>query len=398
MMVLDITVHPSRGGIEMSTGQAPTTQLKLEYMPSSKHMTVFSPPGICVKSGKYPRLEAGFLASIEPLEHLSIYDFPEAWNGLDRDTIFSMRRHLYQFLLPVDARSMQPEGVVHTLQEIALSVRPIALQVEGEPLLPRRLQLRNGQLPSSSDVSVKSVEILSEPEISKVAERITEQDIPAAEGIWRLIDYDYSLDQVVRLMSVGLLGRQNTRRMLPTRSAYKATINAFIDRAVMELIERPRISSYEIYLGTLFGDRFVVFLNPGEARVDYLAMDVSGTKITRGFAFEGLRQWPTDAKTSVYSDHARFSVYKHLISRNQQCHAAIFHLTKEPRNQILGPWIARAGVNEAFTSEPVTLDNIENAIKLLDTLLDPNFSVWTQDTPLLERLSATTPILSSKIK
>ena len=173
-----------------------------------------------------------------------------------------MRRQLYRFLLPVDARSMQPTSIIQTIQEIALSVRPIALRVEGESLLPHRLHLRNGQLPSSRDVLIKSIEILSEPEISKVAERITEQDISAAEGIWRLLDYDYSLDQVVRLMSIGLLGRIKTRRILPTRSAYKATINAFIDRAVMELVESPKISSFEIYSSTLFGDRFVVLLHP----------------------------------------------------------------------------------------------------------------------------------------
>jgi hypothetical protein len=353
-------------------------------------MTVFSPPGICVKSGKYPMLDAGFLAAYEPLEHLSIYDYPDSWQGLDRETIFSMRRYLYRFLLPVDARSMQPEGVIRALQEIALSVRPIALRVEGESLLPRRLRLRSGQLPSSNDVMIKSIEFLSDPEISKVAERITDQDIPAAEGIWRLLDYDYSLDQVVRLMSIGLLGRKKTRRIIPTRSAYKATINAFIDRAVMELIESPNISSYEIYLGNLFGDRFVVLLNPGEARVDYLTIDASGTRTARGFAFEGLREWPTDPKTSVYSDHARFSLYRNLVRRKQRCHATIFHLSKDPRNQLLGPWIARAGVNEALASNPVNLDNKDNVFEVLETLLEPSFSVWANRTPLLNRLETTT--------
>jgi hypothetical protein len=361
-------------------------------------MTVFSPPGICVKSGKYPMLEAGFLASTEPLEHLSIYDFPEAWQGLDRDTIFTMRRHLYRFLYPVDARSLQPEGVVRSLQEIALSVRPIALRVEGESLQLRRLQLRNGQLPSGNDVTIKSVELLSEPETSKVAERITEQDISAAEGIWRLLDYDYSLDQVVRLMSVGLLGKKGTRRIIPTRSSYKATINAFIDRSVMELIESPSVTAYELYMSTLFGDRFAVLLHPGEARVDYLRMDIVRDRMTRGFSFEGLRQWPTDPKTSVFSDHARFSVYKNLVRRNQCCHATIFHMSKEPRNQLLGPWVARAGVQETLSSEPVKLDNKDNAVELLETLLEPDFSAWAHETPLLDRLGITTSPLYPKIK
>jgi hypothetical protein len=73
-------------------------------------------------------------------------------------------------------------------------------------------------------------------------------------------------------------------------------------------------------------------------------------------------------------------------------------LSREPRNQLLGPWIARAGVCEALASEPVKLDNRDNTIEIMETLLEPSFSAWANDTPLLDRLGANTSPIYPKIK
>ncbi|MHA1638007.1 MAG: hypothetical protein ACTSUB_08330, partial [Candidatus Thorarchaeota archaeon] len=195
----------------MSTGQI-TTQLRFGEMQDSKSLTVFTPPGICVETAKYPILMAGVLATNKPSEFLSIYDHPESWSGLDRDSILSMRRNLFRFVIPTDARTMTPRNAIETLQTIALSVCPVALGVEVSTLPPRQLRVIGGQLPTSPEVQVNKFEILSDPEISKVAERITSEDITASEGAWKLFDYDYSLEQVARFISVGLLGKLKNRR------------------------------------------------------------------------------------------------------------------------------------------------------------------------------------------
>ena len=326
------------------------------------------------------------MASKEPLECLSIYDHPEAWEGLSREAILSMRRHLYPFAINVDARDMQPRDTIESLQTIALSVTPVALGVEVTSVPPRHLHNRGGLLPCSPTVQVKSIDILSDPEISNVAKRITEKDVPSSESIWSLLDYDYSLDRVVRLMSVGLLGRLANRRLVPMNSAYKAVIDSFISRAVMELVEKPFADTTKMHLANLFGDAFTIIMQPGEPRVDYIRMEQLGGKTSRGASFEDLRYPNTDPRTSVFADHARFSAYSDLVRNKTSYHVTVFHLIQDKRNAILGPWIARAGVKKALETAPVFLDTETSIRTILESVLRPSLDAWTHDTPLLERL------------
>ncbi|MHA1864669.1 MAG: hypothetical protein ACTSWA_12935 [Candidatus Thorarchaeota archaeon] len=367
----------------MALDQVQTTQMQFGQPATSRQLTAFSPPGVIVEAAKYPVLMAGVLASTEPSEWLSIYDHPESWNGLARSEIMTMRKRLYRFAIPIDARAMEPRSIIDTLQTIALSVSPVAIEVETSNLPSRKISVLGGQLPASPSVNIKSINIVSEPEISRVAKRITEQDIPAAEAAWKLLDYEYTLDQVARLMSVGLLGRLDSRRLVPTRGAYKAVIDGFVSRSLIELIEKPVASSFRLGMSELFGENFTILAQPGEPQVDYLRIERTAEGLDHGVSIQGIKKITTDSKTSVFSDHARFSAFSDLVKRKESAHLTIFHFSRNNNNNILGPWLVCAGVRAALETNQVELDTKENALMVLKSLLAPDISVWTQDNPLL---------------
>ncbi len=368
----------------MALDHVQTTQMQLGQAVTGRQVTAFSPPGIVVEAAKYPIMMASVLASTEPSEYLSIFDHPESWMGLDREAIMSMRRQLFRFTVPIDARTMEPAQFVEVLQTIALSVSPIAIEVETTSLPPRGLYQLGGQLPASSLVKISSLEIVSDPEISRVAKRITELDIPASEAAWKLLDYDYSLDQVARLMSVGLLGRLQNRRFVPTRGAYKAVIDAYISRSLIELADKQSSSTFGIGISEIHGENFTVFCQPGEPRVDYFRIERTEQGFERDVSLEGVRNITLDSKTSVFADHARFSAYEGMIKQKESAHVTIFHYARNNNNGGLGPWLVRAGVNAAIESDRLILDTKENAISVLESLVTPSISVWTKEESLLD--------------
>jgi hypothetical protein len=361
--------------------------MQLGQTTSSRHVTVFSPPGIFVEAAKYPMMTAGILASTDAQEYLSIFDHPESWCGLNRETILSMRRELYRFTVPINARAMKTSRFIEVLQKIALSVSPVAIEVETASLPSRGLYPLGGQLPASPPVEMQNAEIVSEPEISKVAENITQLDIPASESAWKLLDYDYSLDQVVRLMSVGLLGRTDSRRLVPTRGAYKAVIDGYINRSLIELSEKSLTPSYRIHSTELLDENFTILIQPGEPRVDYLRVERTQKGLERGASYERVKSAVTDPKTSVFSDHARFSVYERMVKEEARSHVTIFHFARNNKNNILGPWVVRAGVKSALESNPIELDTRENSLMVLESLLSPSLAVWTESDPMLDSFS-----------
>lgn len=370
----------------MSSGQSVTTQIELGSTSHQDDLTVFCPPGITVETAKYPILMSGFLASTQPTEFISIYDHPTAWRGLDREAIIAMRRQLFRFLIPTDARSLVPKETIESLQQIALSVSPLAIGVEVPTLPPRRLNAFPGQLPMGTDVLVKSFEIVSDAEISKVAQRITQRNIPTTEAIRQLFEYDYALEQVARLISVGLLGMHKHRKLVPLKNAFKIAIDSYIDNALLDLAEKSLTAVARIHQSRIHGDNFIVVSIPGEPRVDYFQMEVLPDSVQRQYSFESKHYGSSNAKASVYASHSRFSAYHHMTKIGESSHMFIFHLIRDTRNSILGPWLARAGVEEALCGEAVELDSNTNLETILDALLYPNLDVWAAGTPLLKRM------------
>lgn len=371
----------------MAIGHVRTTQMQLGQASSSRYVTVFSPPGVTVEAAKYPMMTVGILASTDAQEYLSIFDHPESWTGLNRETILSMRRELYRFSVPINARAIKSSEFVEVLQTIALSVSPVAIEVETASIPPKGLQPLGGQLPASPTVDIQSIEIVSEPEISRVAQNITQLDIPASEATWKLLDYDYSLDQVARLMSVGLLGRTDSRRLVPTRGAYKAVIDGYINQSLIELLGKKKSVSYRIFTSDFIDESFTILIQPGEPRVDYLRIERTPKGIERGSSFERLKNAVTDPKTAVFGDHARFSGYQYLVEEQERAHVTIFHFARNNKNNILGPWVVRAGVKAALESDSIELDNRVNSLMVLESILTPSLPIWTESEPLLDNFS-----------
>ncbi len=362
------------------------SQSRLESASRSKSLTVYSPPGLFIETFKFPILTAGVLASPESSEWLSIFDHPESWRGLERDAIFGMREKLFRFVLPVDSRKMEPSKTVKVLQTLALSVSPIALEVQLDGMLAPELQPIRGLLPCGPVINVDSIEIAAEPEISNVAHRITQMDISASEAIWSLLNYDYTIDQIARLMSVGLLGHFNHRRMMPLRSAYKATMDSIISRSIIELADCHRAVESKIQMATLYGESFTVLSIPGEPRVDYLRMEKKPAELICTSSLEDLHCPTTDITTAVHSDYARFSAYTTMVAHKESSHLVIFHFSRNAKSNSLGPWISRAGVKEALLSTPVQVEDKGNALAVLTSVLRPELGRWALDNPLLEIL------------
>ncbi|MGY5865956.1 MAG: hypothetical protein RTV41_15245, partial [Candidatus Thorarchaeota archaeon] len=123
--------------------------------------------------------------------------------------------------------------------------------------------------------------------------------------------------------------------------------------------------------------------------VDYFRIERSQQGFERDVSLEGVKNITLDSKTSVFADHARFSAYEDLVRRGESAHVTIFHYARSNSNNVLGPWLVRAGVNAALESDQMILDTKENAVTVLESLLTPGISVWTKEKSLLDSFGGT---------
>jgi hypothetical protein len=81
-------------------------------------------------------------------------------------------------------------------------------------------------------------------------------------------------------------------------------------------------------------------------------------------------------------------------------HLVIFHFSRNARSNSLGPWISRAGVKEALLSTPVLMEDKDNALAVLTSVLRPELGRWASDIPLLNLLGlkeATHPLVHTTV-
>ncbi len=345
----------------MSTGQAAAVQAQLTDTWAATQHTVFTPPGIVVEKQRSHMLLAGVLASTRPLAHLSLHDHPASWRGLSIQSVLSMRRWLYRIVAPVDARHAEPSHLVEVLRTLALSVAPVALRVEVESLPPRGLFRVPGGLPAGPVVHAADIEVLSDPEVSSVAGRVTAEDIPATEGVWKLIEYDYTLDQVARFMALGMLGRTGSRRLMHMRAAYRASIDCYVTMAHRHLAQAPQTDHSTVHAGVVYGDTFIVVTMPGPVAVDYYRLHLEDGRWVQSASHESTRSGPADPLTVAYAGQARFAAYRHLVREGLAGRTVVLHVDNGHHGGVLGPWLARAGVMEAAGTCVLEVDDITGA-------------------------------------
>jgi hypothetical protein len=288
---------------------------------------------------------------------------------------------------------MTPRYAVDNLQRIALSVSPVALNVEATTLPPRDITMRSGSLPSSPEVHIDSLEIISKPEVSKVAEKISEQDIPASEGILRLLDYDYSIEQVTRLLSVGLLGRHENRRLLPTRNASRVVADTLSAHVKTMFANREGEKEYRIHISRPLGELMVVVTRPGRPDLDYFRIERYRGATNKGFSSADKGIGSSDARIESYASAARLAAMQNMWKTRRGMRVTVFHLSNNKRNQILNGWIPRAGVSAALQGDYTELHSYTETINVLDALLDPSLDIWMED--LKQRKKTTTRSLLS---
>ena len=223
-----------------------------------------SPPALFVGSYGYPRVSAGPL--IPPLikdEEAPLFEDPSAWANLKIEDIISMRSRLVRAntnLHVKDARG-KDNPLLLKAQELALSQKPIDTEAWFFKAPKQDLKFDSVLTPMGPAGLVKNFELAENPSVPrKVDYLVYDTDALAKDAVLELYKDDISAEQITRLLSIGLLGKE--RKIVPTRWS----ITAVDDMAGKELTDKikdfPWISEIELFSGTHFGNHFEVLLLP----------------------------------------------------------------------------------------------------------------------------------------
>jgi len=351
-----------------------------------------SPPSVFVGRVGYPKVRLGPLVPPEiAARDARIYDDPAQWLGRKIEDIIGLRTNLVRSNTQLNVRSprvLRNRLLIKT-QELAMASAPVDTEVKF--FKPPKMEVRfDGILsPMGPSGTLKDMRLTENPSVPrKVDHMVSDTDVLAADAVAELYEDGISVYHINRLLSVGLLGRKNDRRLVPTRWAITATD----DVVGKELIERVKdhsiLDGLRLFSTLKFGNRFEILLLPRPFSFELIEIWMPrsvwvGEKTWIGADREGYGGKRTYSILAGGYYAARLGVVEYLEKIKRQ--ASIF-IVREIRSDYwapLGVWVIREAVRDAMMQTPKRFETADDALNDIATRIRTPLRRWKKEAKLI---------------
>lgn len=224
----------------------------------------FSPPSTLVGSWGYPKVNLGPLLS--PIsEDAGLVEKHEFWLDIPLEKILSMRLSLVYGRRPLevyDARN--PSKLLETVQEIALSHRPIGIEMflEKEPRVSLNFSVRTS--PVGPTAILEKIQLSENPSTLNIVEKIvSDTDLKACGAIQKLYLNGVPEYAITRLLSLGMIGTRDRRRIVPTEWSITAVDDVLGKKFRKHVKTYEWITDYHVYSFEAHYNKVVILMMPG---------------------------------------------------------------------------------------------------------------------------------------
>lgn len=343
-----------------------------------------SPPAAFVGSWGYPRVLAGPLVPPLQDQDTSILDATESWLRYDLAELLRFRLTLVRGKAArrvVEAR--EPDPILATVQEAAMGSKPVDTEMwlSKAPALVSPFSARAP--PSGPSADIQRLDLAGNPTVPRRVDAVVgDTDLRASEGVADLFAHGIPQSQITRLLSVGLLGTRERRRLVPTEWSITAVDDILARSLVDEVRGHPWIPEFEVYHATGVANTVAILLFP------------------QAFMFEGLEAWGLGSSPTPIHDHefargrttypdaiagayhaTRLPVLEQLAARRRQAGAIVFMEVYEEWVP-LGVWRYRELARAAFRAGPARFASLEEAEAELGRRLRLPLANWWRSSAL----------------
>ncbi len=336
----------------------------------SKEVYGRSPPAVFVGRYGYPKVSVGPLVPMKEPEDPGLLNRPADWRRMDIQDIVIMRSSL---LRSKEARYVKearlPKGVLETSQELAMSDRATYTEVQLEKAPPEpfsRFDPFSAPMgPSANALKAELAENTHVPR--KVDYLVGDTDVKAVDAILELYGHRTEGEQIKGLLSMGLLGRERARKMVPTRWSITATDDILGKDMINRVKDLQQLGEYRVHTYSHLGNIFQVVLIP-----DIWGFEMCETWLRGAFwaprtaaisdheGYYGRKQYAFNVSGAYYA--ARLGALEHLLRIGRQAEVLINREITPDYWAPLGVWVIREGVRRAMRRAPRTFDTLKEAL------------------------------------
>ncbi len=358
-----------------------------------------SPPSIFVSHYGYPKVK---IAPMSPTQMLDVdsadmLDNPERWFGKSLEELVGYRTQLVRSNMPISVHAAKnPSNELQKIQEIAMASEKVDVEVELTKKPEMKLEFSNDAPPMGPTAPMKSFELQENPKIpAKVEYLVGDKDVKAATAMQELYEGRTPVHHLSKLLSAGLLGVKENRKLAPTRWSLTATDDTVGKYLIDRVKDYPQINEFRLFESHFLDNHFFVLLLPREWSFDIMeayrpgsfwAQEMKEVHMSFDHEFyEGRKNYAENVAGGYYA--TRLAALEYLKENRRQATIIIFREIGPGYQQPLGVWQTRQNVRNAMKQNPELFDNLDSALKALEPKLTIPMSNWKKNSKLLDRIT-----------
>jgi len=241
--------------------QLTAATLQMKSVAVGKELEGSSPPSVFIGSWNYPDVYAGPM--IAPLHgDTAIMDMPESWisGHKTQEEIIGYRLNLVRGKHRVHAADLD-NRFVGKLQEISLSDSSVESEVSFDKT-PTGTSFSEEHTPFGPSAGIERFEIGSGRWDRNLEKVYYDTDLKSADAIVDLHKKGVPFSSIQKAFSVGTMGKERGRHLVPTRWSITACDTMIADRLFREVKKYPLLDTWRVHEYSSLNNNYAVLLMP----------------------------------------------------------------------------------------------------------------------------------------
>jgi hypothetical protein len=329
-----------------------------------------SPPGVFVGRFGYPKVSIGPLLS--PLHgSTELLDTPEEWVGRSVEEVIGFRTGLVRGTARFRVTEAdRPEALLERLQLLGLAVESVESQAEFRRPPRGHLALSESSPPFGPSAPIERVRLdvrKVDPDLDRLS---SDLHANARVAVEELYDRGVRVSRIQRAFSVGALGRQGRRRLVPTRWSITAVDDLVSKRLLEEVRGLPELGEVLLYALTALDNRWLIAFLPGTYRYESIetwypntVWNPSPDRVVMMGDHEGYQGRTTYASIGGCYYAARLATAEALVRLRRQAGVVVLREVHPGEILPLGVWNVREHVRAALARPPERLTGLDELFR-----------------------------------
>jgi hypothetical protein len=363
-----------------------TTNVNMRSVEVGKELNGSTPPSIFIGSWNYPKVYAGPM--IAPLYgDTAIMDSPESWIPAQKtqEEIIDYRLGLVRGKRPVKITDLK-NRFVGKLQDISLASGSIDSEAQFDRT-PRGQSFSDDHLPFGPSALIEKFDIGNvkwDHELEKV---YYDGDLKAADALMDLHKKGVSFSSIQKAFSIGTMGKERKRRLVPTRWSITACDSTIGKNLLEDVRQYDMIDCYRVHEFSSLNNYYSVLLLPIAWQYEWMEafLHILGKEelVFSDFEHNAGKKGYSSVGGCYYS--CKMAVLEALAREQKQAGAIIFR-EAYPGYVPMGVFNVRENVRNAMQQTPREFGEMKTALSYISTKLWLPLTRFIKESTLLKEL------------